>query len=139
LLTERARRRFAPILLVAAMLGAYAMIERDLPHERDVVLDLGDSAIDVTSVEVAWIRTRGGVDEAELTTQWHFAQGAARATQRVHVRLPDGEWEALVALERPGREPAHWSGRVNLERTSWWKRDNLKEDPVILPVREALR
>jgi hypothetical protein len=75
----------------------------------------------------------------ELTTQWHFAQGAAPAMQKVRVRLPDGEWEALVALERPGREPAHWSGRVNLERTSWWKRDNLKEGPVMLPVREALR
>jgi hypothetical protein len=137
-LTDSARRRLAPLVLVAAGLGAYAMFDRQLPHERDVVIELGDAAADVKELEVSW--TRAGTDEAQLTTRWRFEKGKAPARLKTRARLPDGEWEAEVGIQRydtPGE--ARWSGRVNLERTPFWKRDNLRNDPVILPVRETLR
>jgi hypothetical protein len=139
-LTDQARRRLAPLLLVAAVFGAYAMIDRELPRERDVVLDLGDAAPDVSDVEASWMRPRSGAEEAELTTRWHFARGTAPARLKTRARLADGDWEVEVGVQRYGeRGETHWSGRVNLERTPFWKRDNLRNEPVMLPVRETLR
>ena len=139
MLTEGVRRRFAPVVLVAAAIGAYAMVERQLPRERDVVLDLGDTASNVSDIEVSWVRPRSGAEEAQLTTRWHFAKGTAPARLKTRARLPDGEWEVEVGVERYGVPAERWTGRVNLERTPFWKRDNLRNEPVILPVREALR
>jgi hypothetical protein len=139
-LPDNVRRRLAPILLVAAALGAYAMIERELPKDRDVVLELGDAARDVSDVEVSWIRANDRSEEAYVTTRWHFAQGTAPARLKAEARLPDGAWDAEVGIVRYGTPgETRWSGRVNLKRTPWWKRDNLKEAPVVLPVRETLR
>jgi hypothetical protein len=133
-------RRFAALLLVAGALGAYAMIDRQLPRERDVVLDLGESALEVSDVEASWIRARSGSEEAELTTRWHFAKGTAPVRLKTRARLPDGEWEVEVGVQRYGAPgEARWSGRVNLERTPFWKRDNLGNEPVVLPVRDTLR
>jgi hypothetical protein len=139
-LTDSARRRLAPLVFVAAGLGAYAMIDRELPRERDVVIELGDAAADVSDVEVSWVRPRAGAEEAQLTTRWNFEKGKAPSRLKTRARLPDGEWEVEVGVQRyetPGE--ARWSGVVNLERTPFWKRDNLRNDPVILPVRETLR
>jgi hypothetical protein len=110
------------------------MVERTLPREHEVVIEFGDGAHDVTDVEVLWTRPGSNTEEAALTTRWHFARGTAPARLASHVRLPDGEWEVDVELERDGTQTTHWSRRVNLEATPWWKRDNLKEAPVILHV-----
>jgi hypothetical protein len=127
-------------LLAAAALGAYAMVGRELPRDREVVFDLGDAASNVTGLEVSWIRANKDSDEAYLTTRWHFARGSAPSRLNARARLPDGAWEVEVAVERSGTAAeTRWSGRANLEGTPWWKRDNLREAPVILPVREALR
>jgi len=137
---EGLRRRIAPLLLVGAGLGAYTMVAPKLPHEHEVVLDLGAAASDITGIELAWTNPRAPSDEAALTTRWNFAKGAAPGRLRAHVRLADGEWEAEVAVERAGAtETTRWSSRVNLEATPWWKSDNVSENPVALPVREALR
>jgi hypothetical protein len=129
------RRRLAPLLLLAAGLGAYTMMERTLPRDHEVVIDLGGAARDVTDVEVVWTRPGSDTEEAALTTRWHFAPGTAPARIPAHVRLPDGEWEVDVGLQRDAtRETTHGPRRVNLEGTPWWKRDNLKEAPVILHV-----
>jgi hypothetical protein len=134
------RRRIAPLLLLAAGIGAFTMVDRELPHEHAVVIDLGDKARDVTDVEVVWTRAASHPDEADLTTRWHFAAGTAPPRIPARVRLPDGTWEVDVGIERQGTpQTTHWSGRANLKRTPWWKRDNLYEAPVILPTREALR
>ena len=133
------RRRFAPLLLLAAGLGAFTMVDRDLPREHEVVIDLGEDAREVTDVEASWVRAGSQSEEASLTTRWHFARGKAPPRIFARVRLSDGPWEVDVGVERGTSETTHWSGRVNLERTPWWKRDNVKEAPVILPVREALR
>jgi hypothetical protein len=133
-------RRFAPLFFVAAALGAWAMVDRELPRDREIVFDLGDGAVDVTGLEVSWLRAGKDSDEAYLTTRWHFARGTAPLRLHARARLPDGAWDVEVAIERadaPGE--TRWSGRANLERTPWWKRDNLGEGPVILPVRQALR
>jgi len=108
------------------------MVERTLPRDHEVVIDLGDAAHEVTGVEVVWTRPGPDTDEAALTTRWHFARGTAPARIPAHVRLPDGQWEVDVGLERDGTPTTHESRRVNLEGTPWWKRDNLTEAPVIL-------
>jgi hypothetical protein len=131
------RRRFAPLILLAAGLGAYAMVDRELPHEREVVYELGHAAPEITSVEVSW--SRAGADEAALTTRWNFAGGAAPARLPARVRLPAGAWQVDVGVERTDRSTTRWSGQVNLEATPFWKRDSLSEGPVMVPVREALR
>jgi hypothetical protein len=75
-----------------------------------------------------------------LTTRWHFDKGRAPARLKARARLADGEWEVEVGVQRYGAPgETHWSGRVNLERTPFWKRDNLRNEPVILPVRDMLR
>ena len=135
---EDARRRFAPLFLVAAGLGAYAMFSRELPRDRDVVLDLGEAAPEVADVQASW--TRSGSEQAELTTRWHFAEGTAPKRLAARVRLPDGAWEVEVGVRRYRvSAETRWSGQANLERTPWWKRDNLKDVPVVLPVKETLR
>ena len=132
--------RFAPLFLVAAVLGAFAMTERELPRHRDVVIDVGEAAADVRDIELSWTRARAGTEEAQVTTKWHFAMGTAPARLQAGVKLPDGEWEVEVGVERYGTlGTSRWSGRINLERTPWWKRDDLGESPVYLPVRQALR
>jgi hypothetical protein len=86
------------------------------------------------------VNPRSGAEEAQLTTRWHFDKGKAPARLKTRARLPDGEWEVLVGVQRyEAPAEAHWSGHVNLERTPFWKRDNLRNEPVILPVRETLR
>jgi len=116
------------------------MVDQELSHERAVVLDLGTGAAILSDVELSWVSARTPADEAFLTTRWHFAEGTAPARLTAEVRLPDGEWEVDVDLSPAnGGETRHWHGRVNLSRTPWWKRDNLREGPVIFPVREALR
>jgi len=134
------RRRFAPLFLVAAFLGAYFAIGPKMPRDHDVVLDFGGVAPEITDVELTWTNPRAPGDEAALSTRWHFAERSAPGRLHAHVRLPEGEWEAEVVITRTGRaDTTHWSRRVNLEGTPWWKRDNLGTSSVILPVREALR
>jgi len=134
------RRRLAPLLLVAAGLGAYVAMGPKLPHDHDVLLEFGAAAPTVTEVELAWTPTAGSTDEAALTTRWHFAEGTAPSSLRAHVRLPDGAWTAEVAVGRAGtNETTRWFGRVNLEGSPFWKGAAPGDAPVILSVRQALR
>jgi hypothetical protein len=137
-LGERARRRWAPLLLVAAGLGAYAAMSPKLPHARQVVLDLGPEAGDLTDIELTWTKA-ATMDDAALTTRWHFAPGSAPRRLPLEARLADGSWDVEVTLERQSRETTRWPYRVNLEGTPFWSRDPQRERPVVIPVREALR
>src|SRR5262249_3675887 len=116
------------------------MVDRARPKERDIVLDLGDAALDVSDVEVSWVRAGSGSEEAELTTAGPLPGATAPGRLKPRARLPDGAWDAEVGVQRYGAPgETHWSGRVNLEGTPFWKQDNLRNEPVILPVRETLR
>jgi hypothetical protein len=138
LLGENTRRKWAPLLLVAAGLGAYIAVGPKLPRARQVVLDLGDGGGDVTDIELTW--TRGGTnDDAALTTRWHFARGAAPRRLPFDARLADGTWDLEVTLERQSRETTRWPYRVNLQGTPFWTQDTERDRPVVIPVREALR
>ena len=138
MLGESARRKWAPLLLVAAGLGAYIAVGPQLPRSRQVVLDLGQDPGDLTDIELTWTRA-GTTDDAALTTRWHFAAGAAPRRVPFDARLADGPWDVEVTLERQSRETTRWPYRVNLEGTPFWTRDPQHEPPVVIPVREALR
>ena len=123
------RRRIAPFLLILAALGAYRAVGSRLPHDREVSLDLGPAAQDVTHVELAWTDVQGHAEEPAMSTQWNFVQGTAPERLNARVRLEDGAWLADVRIDRNGQiEPSSWSRRVYLEGRQ-----------VILPLREALR
>ena len=126
------------MLLVAAGLGAYIAVGPKLPHDRQVILDLGQDAGDLTDIELTWTRA-GTTDDAALTTRWHFAAGAAPRRVPFEARLADGPWDVEVTLDRQSRETTRWPYRVNLEGTPFWTRDRQRERPVVIPVREALR
>jgi hypothetical protein len=138
LLGESTRRRWAPLLLLAAGLGAYVTMSPQLPRDRDVVLDFGKEQNDVTDVELTWTRA-GTTDDAALTTRWHFAPGGAPRRLPFEARLPDGLWDVEVTLERQSRETTRWPYRVNLEGGPFWTRGTQHDLPVVIPVREALR
>ncbi len=109
-----------------------------MPRAHRVILDLGPDAGDLTDIELSW--TRGGtMDDAALTTRWHFAPGAAPRRLPFEARLADGAWDVEVRLERESRETTRWPYRVNLEGTPIFSRDPQRERPVVIPVREALR
>jgi hypothetical protein len=130
----------ASLLLVAAGLGAYAAIRPKLPRDHEVALDFGSAASSITDVELEWTPAGHEADDAALTTRWHFDEGRAPSRLRATVRLPDGAWTAEVAVVRSRtNETTRWSGRVNLEESPFWKGAAAREEPVILPVRQALR
>jgi hypothetical protein len=133
------RRRLAPLLLAAAGLGAFFSIRPRLPHDHEVALDFGMAAGNITDVELEWTPSGSPMDDAAVTTRWHFNPGSAPTRLHTTVRLPDGEWTAEVAIARVGtNETTHWSGRVNLEGSPFWRGDS-SDAPVVLSVRQALR
>jgi hypothetical protein len=135
-----ARRRVAPLMLLAAGVGAAVAIGPKLPHDHEVGLDFGSAAATITDVELAWTPNGATTDEASLSTRWHFNQGTAPSRLSTKVRLPDGAWTAEVEVHRAGtNETTHWSGRVNLEGSPFWKGADSRDAPVILSVRQALR
>jgi hypothetical protein len=122
------RRRAAPVLLLAAGLGAYQMIGTTLPHEQDVSLDLGDLAPGVTSVEIAWSRP-GSKDDPACSTRWNFAAGKAPRRLQAKMRLSNGPWIADVDVAQSDVDVAsHWSRQVDLTG-----------DSTTLPVGEVAR
>ena len=127
------------MLLLAAIVGAYLAISPQLPRPRRVVLDLGDEATDVTDIELSWVRA-GTMDDAALTTRWHFAPGTVPRRLPFEARLADGPWDVEVRVERQSRETTRWRYRANLEGAPFWKKGGAGYDrPVVIPVREALR
>jgi hypothetical protein len=137
-LKEGARRKWAPLLLLAAGIGAYTAVGAELPRTHQVVLDFGTEPGDVTDVEISWTRA-STLDDAALTTKWHFAPGTLPRRLPSEARLPDGAWDIEVTLERQSRETTRWPYRVNLEPSPFWARDTGGDRPIMIPVREALR
>jgi len=103
------RKRYAPLLLLAAAGGAALFSVPKIPHDHAVTLRLPDAAT-VTGVEIAWSTLPAGADaagsEAVQGGSWRFASGSAPATLDTHVHLPDGRYALEVAVDRAGE----WSG-----------------------------
>ena len=137
---ESLRRRLAPLLLLGAGVGAYLAMGPKLPRDHDVTLDLGSTPNDITAIELSWTDPRSSSDEAVLTTRWNFGKGGAPSRLNARVRLAGGTWQVEATIERSsGQKTTRWSGQVNLVGTPWWKRDNLEDVPVVLPIKEAFR
>ena len=132
------RRKWAPLLLLAAGLGAYTAVGPKLPRTHPVVLDFDPEAKDVVDVEVSWTRANS-VEDAALTTRWHFAPGTVPRRLPFEARLPEGSWDIEVSLDRQSRQTTRWPYRVNLEGAPFWAGDSGRDRPVVIPVREALR
>jgi hypothetical protein len=79
------------------------------------------------------------MDDAALTTKWHFAEGALPHRLPFEARLAEGSWDVEVTLERQSRPTTRWPYRVNLEGTPFWAGDTGQGRTVVIPVREALR
>jgi hypothetical protein len=137
-LNANIRRKWAPLLLLAAGFGGYTAVGPKLPRTHQVVLDFGTEAGDVTDVEVSWTHANS-LDDAALTTRWHFAPGAVPRHLRFEPRLAEGSWDIEVTLERQSRPTTRWPYRVNLEGSPFWAGDTGQSRPVVIPVREALR
>jgi hypothetical protein len=121
-------RRAAPLLLLAAAMGAYMMLGPKLPHEQDVALDLGNLAREVTSVEIAWSRP-GSKDDPAVSTRWQFSAGNAPRRLQTKLRVSNGPWVADVDIGRADAAVAtHWSRQVDLNG-----------DPMTLPLHEGTR
>jgi hypothetical protein len=134
----RTRRKWAPLLLLAAGLGAYTAVGPKLPRTHQVVLDFGPDAGSVTDVEISWTRANA-IEDAALTTRWHFAPGTVPRRLPFEAKLPEGSWDIEVSLERQSRPTTRWPYRVNLEGAPFWAGDTGRDRPVVIPVREALR
>jgi hypothetical protein len=108
---ERIRSRYAPLLLIAAGVGAALVVVPGVPHERRVDLRLED-AVTVTGVELAWTPVPSaedpgarapvvtGVSEPVHGVSWRFPAGKAPATVDARVSLPDGRYALDVVVER---------------------------------------
>lgn len=122
-------RRYAPLLLAAAALGAYLALRPKLPHEHDIAFQLGQAAPEVTTLDVSWTDARAPAGEAALGSTLHFAAGTAPRTVHTRVRLPDGPWDVDIQVER---------GK-SMETTRIQRRVNLDEASVMLPLEQDLR
>ena len=133
------RRKWAPLLLLAAGVGAYAAVDSHLPREHQVVLLLGPGAKEVTSIELSWTKA-GTSDDAALTTRWHFAPGSAPTRLPFVAKLAEGAWDVEAFVERVDRpETTRWPYRANLGGSAFWKRDTSGDAALVLPIRDALR
>jgi hypothetical protein len=122
------RRRAAFTLIVAGAAGAYWVVAPKLPHDQQVVLELGEAAPEVTRLDVSWSRSEAP-DDPVVSTRWHFEAGRAPGRLNVRVRVSDGAWIADVSVTRAGSaSDAHATRRVNFDGS-----------PITVPLREVLQ
>jgi hypothetical protein len=120
-------RRFAPLVLVAAVVAVWLFLGPKIPHDQTVHVVLGNSAPRVTELTVGYAHPEVG--EAELTRQatFHWAEGAAPRIVTHTPRLSNGDY--LVEIEVATR-----NGHAKVER-----RVKLDENPVSIDVQEAVK
>jgi hypothetical protein len=98
------RRRWARLFVLAgalaAVLAAKSFVLPLVPVDRDVEMEIASPG-DVTRLDVRW--SAPGSDEDITATSLSFPAGQAPSTVRLNVRLPDGTYEAAIAVERASR------------------------------------
>jgi hypothetical protein len=99
-----ARTRIARLVALAGVL-AVVLASRELvlplvPADHAVDLRL-DSPQEVVGLDIRW--SAPGSDEDIATTSLRFSPGQAPASAQVGVRLPDGEYDVAITIERVAR------------------------------------
>jgi hypothetical protein len=108
--------RFAPLILVAGVIAAAAIVIPRVPREREVELRFEDAAT-IVGVHLDWLASTGRAasaaarsappeSEALQGTTWRFSAGAAPSFVTTTVRLPDGSYDLEILVERVGRTDA---------------------------------
>jgi hypothetical protein len=105
--------RFAPLILVAGVVAAAAIVIPRVPRERQVELRFEDAAT-IVGVHLDWVASTGRSasaaarpeSEALQGTTWRFSAGAAPSFVATTVRLPDGSYDLEILVERVGRTDA---------------------------------
>lgn len=92
-------RRLAPLLLLVAALIAFRLVGPALPHDHEVVYELGSLAPEVTRLEVAWYEPDRPSEAPALASTWNFSAGKAPRRLPSTVRLHSGEWKVEARLE----------------------------------------
>ena len=131
------RRKSAPLLLLAAGLGAYTALDSRAPRTRQVTILLGEYARSTSELELSWSNPHDPTSEAALTTRWTFAPGSAPRRLHTEIKLPNGPWDAELSATRIDGQPAvRRTIRVTLEGGSWLRHDDAGQR-VALPLDEA--
>lgn len=120
-------RRGAPLLLLAAGALVWQSLGAKLPRDHEVSLRFGEASRSIERVEIAWASASGDSEPA-VSTRWVFAAGTAPRSLATRVRLPAGEWNVEIAIDR--ESPL---GPLRLER-----RVALGAGTLVLPLEPAL-
>jgi hypothetical protein len=93
------RRRFFPLVLLAGGVALTLHLSSKAPHEQHVRLALGDTARDVTSIEVVYVTDDGDVVR---TTRLAFDEGKAPRIVALDPELANGDYALRVEIGARG-------------------------------------
>lgn len=112
---RRLVRRLAPLLLLLGVLIAYQLISPKLPHDHDVVFELGSLADRLVRLEVSFSDPERPAEGPALSSTWNFKPGLAPRRLSTTVRLHGGTWDVDASLEfAPPSQPEQISRRITL-------------------------
>lgn len=93
----RLARAVALVGALVFVLAGRSLVLPHIPQQHDVELRL-EGAADVLGVDVRW--SAAGTSEDIATTSLRFPTGGAPSSIRSQVRLPDGDYDVAIAVER---------------------------------------
>lgn len=106
-MATRPRSRYAALAFLAIGIGVTAYLAKRGPHEQHVRFMLGDSAGEVTGLEIQYVDADGDIArEARLS----YADGKAPRVVPHEPELPDGPYRVRVDVSTRER-------RVSVERS----------------------
>lgn len=89
------------MLLLLGVLIAFQLIAPKLPHDREVVFELGPYADRLVRLNVSFSDPERPREEPALSSTWNFKPGFAPRRLSTTVRLHDGAWDIDAWLEFP--------------------------------------
>lgn len=98
------RARLARLVALAGALAVVlfgrSLILPHIPTDHAVDVELGVPS-EVVRLDIRWSST--GSDEDITATSLHFSPGSAPSAVRTNVRLPNGEYDVAITVERASR------------------------------------
>jgi hypothetical protein len=116
------RRKVAPFVLVAALVGVWLVLGPRLPHDQTVHVVLGKAAPRVTELRLAY--AEGDEQAAAREVTFHFAEGEAPRVVTHEPRLANGEYRVEIDV---------YAQKGHAQAT---RRVKLSGDPVSVDVQE---